>query len=209
MKKTIASNGNNNPGRSSSPGPGHVSKRPPSTFSEVTMNDVLQGVINKGVKSNVLSQGKSARGPIRTADLIYECMIGVALELTNHLPQMFEYERQKYEKQKKLLYQIGNKGKYTDSYGWDKKRENKLEFSFSPVFHHYFNRIIVPFLGGEKKGWHEENSAIWKRIKKVIIDGDKIEIAKLQKDIKNQILMESGKKIRREGVGGSDNKGTK
>ncbi len=160
----------------------------------IKMKDVIDGVIAKGAGS-VLFGGTKARGPNATADFIYQCMVGVALELTEKLPLMFEYERQKYEKDKKMYYNYGNKGKYTDSYGWDKSRENKIDFNFDPVFFNYFNRIIVPFLGGKKKAWNEENSKIWKYVKKLIISGDKDKIRKLQQNIKARILKESKKNI--------------
>lgn len=164
-------------------------------MEEIQLSDILEGVIAKGAGSTSLSFGKRHRGPIATADFIYECMVGVALELTDRLPQMFEYERQKYEQHKKLLTMYGNKGKYTDSYGWSRNGEFKMEFSFSQSFHHYFNRIIVPFLGGKKKGWHDENSKIWKYVKKLIISGDTHKITNLQASIRNTILKESRKKI--------------
>lgn len=159
---------------------------------QISLKQILDGVIAKGAGSQLFG-GKNLRGPLRTADLIYDCMIGVALELTEKLPQMFEHERQKYEQHKKFFRQYGNKGRFTDSYGWDKSRENKMEFSFDPTFFHYFNRIIVPFLGGKKKGWCDENSRIWKYVKKLIISGDKEKIVKLQVSIRNRILKESKK----------------
>lgn len=162
---------------------------------EFTMSDIIEAVIQKGAGKNILLSGKKQRGPLATSDFIYECMVGVALELTDRLPMMFDAEQKKYGEQQELFRQLGNKGKYTDSYGWSKNHDMKFDFSLSPVFHHYFNRIIVPFLGGEKKGWDDENSKIWKRIKKMIIRNDKLEVTKLQKEIRNQILKESSKKI--------------
>lgn len=162
---------------------------------EITMQDILEAVIQKGAGSATLSVGKRQRGPINTTDFLYECMVGVALELTNRLPEMFEFERQKYCKEQEFLRTHGNRGLFTDSYGWSKDRQTKLEFSFSPAFHHYFNRIIVPFLGGKKKGWHNENSKIWKVVKRMIVRGETEKIVKLQQSIHRQILKESQKRI--------------
>lgn len=167
------------------------------------MKDIVNSVIMKGA-SSVLFGGYRARGQLRTAEFIYECMIGVALELTNRLPEMFEAERQKYEQHRDLLYKYGNKGKYTDSYGWSKSGENKMDFSFDPVFFHYFNRIIVPFLGGRKKAWDNENSKIWKYIKKLVVSGDKEKIGRLQASIRNRILKESKKSIIKAAVNGTN-----
>lgn len=169
------------------------------------MYDIIQGVIAKGSNSTLFGKQKRARGPNATLDLIYECMIGVALELTEKLPQMFEYERQKYEQHQKFYREHGHKGRYTDSYGWDSKRENKIDFNFDPVFFHYFNRIIVPFLGGRKKGWCDENSKIWKYVKGLIISGDKDKIRKLQQNIKARILKESKKNILKVNSNGANN----
>lgn len=161
----------------------------------------------KGASSTLFGKGLKLRGPNATADFIYECMIGVALELTDKLPVMFERERLKYEEHQKFFYNYGNKGKYTNTYGWSKDGHIKMEFSFDPVFFHYFNRIIVPFLGGRKKAWCDENSKIWKWVKKLIISGDKARIANLQKSIKSRILKESKKSIVRASVNGSNGNG--
>lgn len=173
----------------------------------ISMKEILDEVIQKGAGSTIFGKSKKARGPLQTADLIYECMIGVALALTDRLPMMLELERQKYLKDQEFYRVYGNKGRFTDSYGWDSKRENKIDFNFDPTFFHYFNRIIVPFLGGQKKGWAEENSKIWKWVKKLIISGDKEKITKLQTNIRNNILKESKKRIQVPGGGiiGADN----
>lgn len=158
------------------------------------MSHIIEGVIRNGAGS-VLFGGKQLRGPLKTADFIYEVMIGVALELTERLPQMFEAEAQKHCQQKKFLYEHGHKGKYTDSYGWSRNHEFKHDFSLDPTFHFYFNRIIVPFLGGKKKAWNDENSRIWKWIKKLIISRDRDKIGKLQQNIRNRILKEARRRI--------------
>lgn len=171
---------------------------------EISLKEILNNVISKGA-GNVLFGGQKLRGPKATADFIYECMIGVALELTDKLPIMFENERTKYLTHQKYYYEYGNKGKYTESYGWDRSRNNKMDFSFDPTFFHYFQRILVPFLGGKKKGWCDENSKIWKHIKKLIISGDKTKITHLQSSIRNRILKESQKSIIRSYGNGTDN----
>ena len=172
-------------------------------MTELNLQTILDEVIMKGANS-VLFGGKQARGPLRTVEFIYECMVGVALELTDRLPIMFEHERVKYEEHQKLFYELGNKGKYTDSYGWDRSGNNKVDFSFSPVFFHYFQRIITPFLGGRKKAWNDENSKIWRWVKRLILSGDKEKIERLQRNIRNRILKESRKRIVQVSVG-SDN----
>lgn len=161
---------------------------------ELTMSDVIQGVINKGAGSTLFG-GKRARGPNRTADFIYEVMIGVALELTDKLPMLFEQCRQDYEKKKKWNENFTKKGLYTDSYGWSPNREFRHDIDINPVLFNYFNRIIVPFMGGAKKRYNDENSRIWKRVKRMIITGDKERISKLQQGIKNRILKEAKKRI--------------
>lgn len=169
------------------------------------MREIIDNVIQKGASSTLFGKTGKLRGPNATLDFIYECMIGVALELTNYLPYMFEQERQKYEQAQEFYRNYGNKGKYTDSYGWSRNHENKMDFEFDPTFFHYFNRIIVPFLGGKKKAWHDENSKIWKWVKKLIISGDKEKIGKLQKNIRNQILREAKKKIMGASIGTNTN----
>jgi len=164
------------------------------------MQSVIEGVINRGA-SNVLFGGKSMRGPLRTADFIYEVMIGVALEMTDRIPMFFEDCRQEYEKRKKWNEQFTTKGLYTDTYGWSPNREFKHEMDINPVFFNYFNRIIVPFLGGKKKAYNDENSKIWKYIKKIIIGGDKEKITRLQASIRKQILREAQKRIQVASVG--------
>lgn len=166
---------------------------------QLTMHDIVQGVIKRGA-SSVLFGGQTLRGPIRTAEFIYEVMIGVALALTERLPQMFASEALKYKQHRKFLYEHGNRGKYTESYGWSRNREFKLDFSLDPVFFNYFNRIIVPFLGGRKKSWNDENSKIWRYIKKLILSEDKDKIFRLQRNIRDRILKESQKRIKAAGI---------
>lgn len=142
------------------------------------------------------------RGPLRTAEFIYEIMINVALEMTDRLPIFFEDCRQDYVQRQKHNRLHTKKGLYTDSYGWSNDREFKHDIDINPTFFNYFNRIIVPFLGGKKKSYNDENSKIWKYIKKLIIEGDKVKIHRLQQNIKRQILKEAEKKITAP-VGGS------
>lgn len=158
------------------------------------MDSVIEGVINKGA-GRVLFGGKSLRGQLRTADFLYEVMIGVALEMTDRLPMFFEDCRQDYEKRKKWNEKFTTRGKYTDSYGWSPDYEFKHEMDIHPTFFNYFNRIIVPFLGGRMKSWNDESSRIWKHIKRVIISGDKEKITKLQGNIRRRIMKESQKRI--------------
>ena len=161
---------------------------------ELSMQSIVEGVINKGA-SSVLFGGKSLRGPLRTADFVYEVMIGVALEMTDRLPMFFEDCRRDYEKKQKWNREFTKKGLYTDTYGWSPNREFKHDIDIHPTFFNYFNRIIVPFLGGKKKAYNDENSKIWKYIKKIIVRGDKLQIAKLQTSIRKQIMKEAQKRI--------------
>lgn len=167
------------------------------------MQSVIEGVINRGA-SSVLFGGKSMRGPLRTADFIYEVMIGVALEMTDRLPMFFEDCRQDYERRKQFNQQFTTKGLYTDSYGWTPDRQFRHDIDINPTFFNYFNRIIVPFLGGKKKAYNDENSRIWKYIKKIIISGDKIKITNLQASIRKQILREAQKRISVSGFNGTN-----
>lgn len=158
------------------------------------MEFLINTVIAKGAGSTLFG-GKQMRGPIRTANFVYEIMIAVALEMTDRLPMFFEDCRQNYMKRKKWNETFTKKGLYTDSYGWSNNREFKHEIDIDPVFFNYFNRIICPFLGGKKKAYNDENSRIWKVIKKIIIEGDKIKIDKLQQNIRRQIMKEAEKKF--------------
>lgn len=166
----------------------------------ITMDQVIEGVINKGAGS-ILFGGKSLRGPLRTADFIYEVMVNVALELTDRLPMFFEDCRRDYERKKKLDEQITTKGLYTDTYGWTPDRQFRHDIDIHPTFFHYFNRILVPFMGGRAKSWNDENSRMWKYVKKIIISGDKEKISRLQTSIRKRILKETNKKIQVAGGG--------
>jgi len=164
-------------------------------YMEVKMEDVVDSVIMKGA-GNVLFGGGKMRGPNATAEFVYEVMINVALEMTDKLPLMFENERIHNEQLKSYFINDGNKGKYTNSFGWSKGGENKFSFSVSPTFFNYFQRIIAPYLGGEIKGFGDENSKIWKHIKKLIMSGDKDKIRKLQDGIRKNIIKESKKSVK-------------
>ena len=74
-------------------------------------------------------------------------------------------------------------------------REPLISFSISRPLYHYFTNVIGPFLGVGKAFWDDENSRAWKRIKRMILDGDKLRIAKFAKDIEKKLMNESGKSI--------------
>eukprot|EP00919_Chromeraceae_sp_WS-2016_P077587 GHVR01183601.1.p1 GENE.GHVR01183601.1~~GHVR01183601.1.p1 ORF type:complete len:184 (-),score=23.57 GHVR01183601.1:464-1015(-) len=160
------------------------------------MNDdeIMAQAVNN-VSPKMVDGGRQLRGPNATYDFIQQVWIEKALIQTRMLPHLLEKERQNYCKQLKLLEDIGNKGKYTDSYGWSQGREVKFEFSLSPHVYNYFANVVGPFLGYEKDIWHDKHSKMWKRLKKMIVDGDKIEMAKLQREIERQLLDHSSKKI--------------
>lgn len=152
--------------------------------------------------------GKKLRGPNATFDFIYQVWIEKALLMTRQLHVMFEYERRKYQEHKKLLEEIGRKGIYTNTYGWSENREFLHDFSVSRPFYNYFAQVIGPFMGNSRhadgKGWSDENSRIWKRIKKMIIEGDAVKIASFAKSIEKRLLKESGKSILKVPTNGTD-----
>ena len=51
-----------------------------------------------------------------------------------------------------LLQQIGNKGKYTDTYGWSENRTFKFEYEYTPEFYYFMtNYVYHDFFGNDNK----------------------------------------------------------
>ena len=159
-------------------------------------NDLMiADAVNK-VSQKVLGGGAKLRGPNALFDFVYQVWLEKALTMARNLPALFESERKNYEQQKKLLEEIGHKGKFTDTYGWSKNGELLHSFTISPILYHFFTNVIGPFLGLDRDFWSNENSKVWKRIKKMIIDGDTIRIHKFSKDIERKLMKEAGKSIK-------------
>lgn len=160
------------------------------------------------VSPRMVGGGQKLRGPNATFDFIYSVWIEKALLMTRQLPMMFEYEGNKYRHHKKLLEEVGRKGVYTETYGWSENRDFLHDFSVTPSFYNYFSQVIGPFMGnsrhGSSKAWADENSRIWKRIKAMIVEGDKIKISKFAKTIEARLLKESGKSIIKVATSGTD-----
>lgn len=143
----------------------------------------------------LLNGGLKIRGPNALFDFIYSVWLEKALMTARMIPALFEAERVNHLKQKKLLEEVGRKGTFTDTYGWSENKEFLISFSISRPLYHYFTNVIGPFLGVGKAFWDDENSRAWKRIKRMILDGDKLRIAKFARDIEKKLMKESGKSI--------------
>ena len=157
---------------------------------------VLAEAVNRVAPILPLGEGgKQKRGPNRTADFLYQVWVEKALIQTQELPAMLEMERQKYLEMKKLLEDVGRKGQYTSSYGWSPDKGFLWDFNISRPVYQYFAVVVGPFLGFGKGMWHNEGSRLWKRIKKMIISGDKVRITKFAKDIERKLMKERAKRI--------------
>jgi hypothetical protein len=161
-----------------------------NTFDEQI---TYQAILN--ATPRVMGGGAKLRGPNALADLVMSVWIHKALLLVEHLPQIMENERQRYYQDKKFIETVTKKGTFTGTYGWSPNKDFKWDFNVSPTFYNMMRNIIGPFIGVGKDIWSNENSRYWKRIKKMIIEGDKLKIVKLQQAIKNRILKESKKRV--------------
>lgn len=60
----------------------------------------------------------------------------------------------------------GNKGKYTDSYGWSKDRTFKFDYHIPQELYLFMQNMVY------KEFWSEENERVWRRFMKRICDGE-------------------------------------
>lgn len=159
-----------------------------------TYDDHLLAQAVNNVSPKLVDGGKKLRGPNATWDFVYQVWVEKALIQTAQLPAMLEIERQNYLRQQKLLRDVGNKGKYTDSYGWSKGREYKVTFSLTPTTYNYFANVVGPLLGYDKQIWADD-SRMWRFIKKLTLDADKVKISKFTEGITKRLRRESHKRI--------------
>lgn len=188
------------------------------TIKGDSMNEFDQRALDEAVNNVVphLSPdegGKRFRGPNRTFDFLYQVWAQKALIQTRQLPALMENERILYLKQRRLLESVGQKSRFptmggTHSVGWSQNRDFLWDFSISRNLYNYFAQVVGPFLGYPRRTTKDESSRLWKRIKNMIIEGDKVRIAKFASSIEKRLLKESAKKIMVTNMGIGENNGT-
>lgn len=123
------------------------------TLMERIRNEATRRIMVKG----------DCRGVQAYIDRISEESLVVWLEF---FPQIcMEMRKVNYEK-KKMLEEFGNKGKFTDSYGWSEKHEFKWEYEYTPEFYFFITNYVY------RDFFSNENKDVCRLFMKKILRGD-------------------------------------
>lgn len=104
--------------------------------------------IREEATKRIMQQG-NCRGMQAYIERIAEESLKVWLEF---FPMICaEMRKVNYEK-KKFLEALGNKGKFTESYGWSEGMEFKWEYEYTPEFYFFMtNYVYIDFFSNENK----------------------------------------------------------
>lgn len=134
-------------------------------------DEALRIAINQSldVHGDDASKGKWV-GPNKFNEIINEAWERkVAIE-TQMLPVYFNELRNSYYKKKKMLEQIGKKGKYTDSYGWSKDGDFLWKADVPSGLQNYFR-----MLWGTSFFYSDEGDKRFNKLINDIIKGDHVD----------------------------------
>lgn len=118
---------------------------------------------------NVSTDWVSASYPGITNDMkgffekVWEVMIPLLLD---YFPYLCEVTRQQNREAVELLMEVGNKGKYTDSYGWSNDGTLKFNFTVPPDLRAFMSVLVY------KEFWYPENDRISNAFMNAVCRGD-------------------------------------
>jgi len=135
-------------------------------MSEIILNVPLMEQIRQEAARRVVKHGKY-RGIGTFMDQLVEVSLVVWLEF---MPKIFEEVRRVNYEKMKLLQEIGNKGKFTDSYGWSENREFKFEYEYTPELYFFMTSYVYADF------FSSANKKVYRRfMKKLMAGNDAIE----------------------------------
>ena len=106
----------------------------------------------------------------------------VITKMLDYFPLMCEDARRINQEKYKILQEFGNKGKYTETYGWSKDGTMLFEYDVPPDLYHFMQSSVY------RDFWTEDNGKIWRGFMKKICRGtplNRLEIMNLLVKIKN------------------------
>ena len=159
-----------------------------------TNDELLTDAINE-VSPSVIGGGLKVRGPQATTDFVYQVWIAKALKMTDQLRPMLEIARTDNLQAKQHIDKYGKKGKFTDSKGWSNDGEFLWSFQIPKQLFFYFRKVVGPFLEIGRDQLDDPGSKFWKKMEKIIMRSDPVEIGKLEGGIRRKLYAESNRKI--------------
>lgn len=141
------------------------SAKPSKTESGLLMahpQKTLMEEIREEAAARIVKQG-NCKGVQGFMDRLIEESLVVWLEYFPRICQ--EVRRINYEK-RKLMREISNKGKFTDSYGWSDSGETKWEYEWTPEFYFFFTNYVY------RQFFDEENKKVYNKFMKRLMRGD-------------------------------------
>lgn len=105
--------------------------------SEISLTDQLRASAFNDVSQS--HQGLAKQDPIEFIRLCHKefCQKKIAA-----FPKMCDVARVQNLIKWKELYEIGNKGKYTDSYGWSENMTMKFQFEIPQDLYHFMQNLV-------------------------------------------------------------------
>lgn len=122
----------------------------------------LMEEIREEAARRIIAKG-DARGVMSFLERLVEESLSVWLE---YFPRIvMEMRKVNYEK-RKIMQEMSNKGKFTDSYGWSPNRDFKWEYEHTPEFYFFMtNYVYADFFANE-------NKRVYRRFMKMLMRGD-------------------------------------
>lgn len=118
-----------------------------------------QEIVNQAINEVVAEQPCIVNSPCEFA---FRANNRVIQKMIDYFPQMCQDAREINQKKYALMREFGNKGKFTDTYGWSNDGTMLFEYDIPPDLYH-FMRVAV-----YKDFWSEDNAKVWKGMMKKI-----------------------------------------
>lgn len=106
--------------------------------TEVVQPRTLMEEIREVATQRIMKQG-NCRGVQGFMDRLFEESLKVWLD---YFPVICKDVRRVNFEKRKLMMEISNKGKFTDSYGWSDSGEMKWEYEYTPEFYFFFTNYV-------------------------------------------------------------------
>ncbi len=100
-----------------------------------------------------------------TRDFVERVTNAFIEEKIHSFPSMCEVARLMNIEKQKMLYEVGNKGKYTDSYGWSNDGQLLADYDIPQELYNFMKVFVY------KEFWGNENARIWRPFMRKVCSG--------------------------------------
>jgi hypothetical protein len=130
-------------------------------------NQIITDSINEVVSERPGIQNSPREFALMANNRVIEKMI-------DYFPIMCEDARRINQEKYKLLQEVGNKGKFTETYGWSNDGTFLFEYDIPPDLYYFMQTAVF------RDFWSEDNSRVWKGFMKKICRGTPLNRLELQ-----------------------------